>query len=73
LYQGLSPKYPLKRELVDSEKMTFKEFHDAVMRENAMPVEMVRALLTDQKLNKNFETNWRFYYNQMNVESMRKY
>lgn len=73
MYQGLSPKYPLKRELVDSEKMTFKEFHDAVMRENAMPVEMVRALLTDQKLNKNFETNWRFYYNQMNVESMRKY
>lgn len=73
MYQGLSPKYPLKRELVDSEKMTFKEFHDAVMRENAMPVEMVRALLTDQKLNKNFETNWRFYNNQMNVESMKKY
>lgn len=65
--------YALKRELVDSGKMTIKEYHDAVMRENAMPVEMVRALLTDQKLTKNFETNWRFYNNQMNVASMKKY
>jgi len=65
--------YSLKRELVDSGKMTYKEFHDAVMRENAMPVEMVRALLTDQKLSKNFKTNWKFYSNEMNIKSMKKY
>lgn len=65
--------YALKRELVDSGKMTIKEYHDAVMRENTMPVEMVRALLTDQKLTKNFETNWRFYNNEMNTASMKKY
>lgn len=51
----------LKQELVDSGKMTLKEYHDAVLRLNAMPVEMVRAILTDQKLTKDFKTNWRFY------------
>lgn len=53
--------YALKKELVDSGKMSLKEYHDAVLRENNMPVEMVRAILTDQKLNKNFKTSWRFY------------
>jgi hypothetical protein len=31
------------------------------MKENMMPVEMVRALLTNQALSKDFKTNWRFY------------
>ena len=53
--------WDLKTELVDSGKMTYKEFHDAVLRENAMPVEMVRALLTDENLKENFKTNWKFY------------
>lgn len=55
--------WQLKKELVDSGKMTYKEFHDAVLQENAMPVEMVRAILTEQDLSKNFETKWRFYNN----------
>jgi uncharacterized protein (DUF885 family) len=53
--------YELKRELVDSGTMTYKQFHDAVLRENNMPVEMVRALLTDQDLEKDFKTSWKFY------------
>ncbi|WP_242527908.1 DUF885 family protein [Allomuricauda sp. CAU 1633] len=53
--------YALKKELVDSGKMTYKEFHDAVLRENSMPVEMVRAILTDQPLSKNYKTSWKFY------------
>ncbi len=51
----------LKRELVDTGKMTFKEYHDAVMAQNAMPVEMVRALLTNQELTEDFKSRWRFY------------
>ena len=65
--------YALKRELVDNGNMSLKEFHDAVMRENAMPVEMVRAILTEQKLSPEFETNWRFYSPQMNAENMKRY
>jgi uncharacterized protein (DUF885 family) len=53
--------YALKKELVDSGKMTYKQFHDAVLQENAMPVEMVRAILTNQSLPKDFKTSWRFY------------
>ncbi|OJW13309.1 MAG: X-Pro dipeptidyl-peptidase [Mucilaginibacter sp. 44-25] len=51
----------LKQELVDSGKMTFKQFHDAVMKENLIPIEMVRATLTDQQLTPDFTTSWRFY------------
>lgn len=53
--------YALKKELVDTKKMTFKEYHDAVLRENNMPVEMVRAILTNQKVERDFSTTWRFY------------
>lgn len=53
--------YALKKELVDSGKMTYKQYHDAVMRENSLPVEMIRATLTNQNLNKNFRTSWKFY------------
>lgn len=51
----------LKDELVGSGKMTYKEFHDAVLRENNIPVEMVRAILTNQALSRDFKTHWRFY------------
>ena len=53
--------YNLRKEIVSSGKMTIKEFHDAVLHLNAMPVEMIRAILTNQPLNKNFVTTWRFY------------
>ncbi len=53
--------YALKKELVDSGKMTYKQYHDAVMAENSMPVEMVRAILTNQPLKKDFKSNWKFY------------
>ncbi|MEI7575401.1 MAG: DUF885 family protein [Armatimonadota bacterium] len=52
--------WSLRQELVDSGKMKQKEFHDAVFRENSIPIEMTRALLTDQPLTKDFKSNWRF-------------
>jgi hypothetical protein len=51
----------LKHELVDSGKMTYKQFHDAVIKENTMPIEMVRATLINQPLTRDFTTKWRFY------------
>ncbi|MDO3625323.1 DUF885 family protein [Mucilaginibacter sp. BT774] len=51
----------LKKELVDNGKMTYKQFNDAVIKENLIPVEMTRAILTGAPLNKNFNTSWRFY------------
>lgn len=53
--------FSLKNELVDSGKMSYKQFHDAVMKENNMPIEMVRATLTNQPLKRDFKTQWKFY------------
>jgi uncharacterized protein (DUF885 family) len=53
--------YNLQRELVSSKKMTNKQFHDAILKENAIPVELVRSILTKQKLSRDFKSNWRFY------------
>jgi uncharacterized protein (DUF885 family) len=53
--------YSLKKELVDTKKMTYRQYHDAIFRENAMPIEMLRAILTNQHLTKDFKTTWRFY------------
>lgn len=53
--------YSLHHELVDSKKMTNRAFHDRIYQENRMPVEMVRAILTNQKLTRDFRSNWKFY------------
>ena len=53
--------YNLHHDLVDSKKMTDKQFHDAILHEGQIPVEMVRAILTKQKLTKDFKTSWRYY------------
>ncbi len=51
----------LRRELVDTGKMTNRAFHDAVLKENRIPIEMVRASLTNQKLTRDFVSSWKFY------------
>jgi uncharacterized protein (DUF885 family) len=53
--------YALHRELVVSGKMTNRQFHDAVLKENNIPIEMIRAGLTRQSLTKDFRTQWKFY------------
>jgi uncharacterized protein DUF885 len=51
----------LHRELVQSGKMTPREFHDAILRENAIPIELIRASLKKEKLDREFRSKWRFY------------
>jgi len=53
--------YSLHHDLVDSKKMTNKQFHDAILHEGPIPVEMVRAILTDQKLTRDQRPSWRYY------------
>lgn len=53
--------FALKKELVDNGKMSFKDFHDAVIKQNLIPVEMIRATLTNQPLTRDFKTSWHFY------------
>ena len=51
----------LHDEVVQPGKMTERAFHDAVLRENAIPIEMIRADLTGTKLTRDFKSNWKFY------------
>ena len=53
--------YALHKELVGSGKMTNRQFHDAVLKENRIPVEMIRAGLTKQPLTRDYKSTWRFY------------
>lgn len=53
--------YSLHHALVDSGKMTNRQFHDAVLHGGTMPIEMVRARLMNQRLPKTFSSQWRFY------------
>jgi len=48
-------------ELVDSKKMTDREFHDAILHENSMPIELLRADMEGKKLTRDFKTSWKFY------------
>jgi uncharacterized protein (DUF885 family) len=50
----------LHQELVKSGRMTDRAFHDAVLATNSMPVEMVRAVLTNQRLAQDHAPSWRF-------------
>jgi len=50
----------LRRELVDSGRMTDREFHDAILQGGRIPVEMVRARLTGQTITRDYESGWRF-------------
>lgn len=54
----------LQKELVGTGagKMTPRQFHDAILQENMMPIELVRAALTKAKLARDFKPSWRFYF-----------
>jgi len=51
----------LRHEMVDSKKMTEKQFHDTLLHEGPMPIELLRADMTGQKLTRDYQTSWKFY------------
>jgi Bacterial protein of unknown function (DUF885) len=53
--------YSLRKEVVDTGKMTEKQFHDRVLQANMMPIELLRALIKQQDVTPDFKSSWRFY------------
>jgi uncharacterized protein (DUF885 family) len=51
----------LYKELVETQKMTRKQFHDAILKANSMPIEMLRALMTSQPLTREYRAHWKYY------------
>jgi hypothetical protein len=58
--------HALHAQLVNSGKLTNRQFHDAILRLGPMPVEMVRASLTGTKLPKDFRPSWKFFGEDVN-------
>ena len=52
--------YSMRKEMVDSGKMPEKQFHDLIMTQNAMPIEILRAKVTGKPLDKNHKASWKF-------------
>jgi hypothetical protein len=50
----------LHEEMVGSGRMTDRQFHDAILKMNNMPIEMVRARLLGQAPARDFTAAWRF-------------
>jgi len=50
----------LHADLVDSGKMTNRQFHDAIITGGQMPIELVRAHVTKQLLPKDYKTTWKY-------------
>jgi hypothetical protein len=50
----------LHAELVDSGKMSNRQFHDMIITGGRMPVEMVRARLTQTRLPRDYQANWKY-------------
>ena len=50
----------LRKEVVETGKMTDRAFHDAILHEGPIPIEMIRASLTSQPLAKDYKTRWKF-------------
>ncbi len=57
---GALQMYSLHQELVGSAKMTNKQFNDAYLHNGNIPIEMLRAILLNKKLKKNYTTEWKF-------------
>jgi uncharacterized protein (DUF885 family) len=51
----------LRNETVSAGHMSNREYHDAILMQNAIPVEMLRAKLLNLPLSRDFQTNWKFY------------
>ncbi len=50
----------LHQEMVTKGKMSDRDFHDAVLKANQMPIELLRALLENQPLTRDYQAKWRF-------------
>jgi hypothetical protein len=51
----------LHRDLVESGKLNDRDFHDRILKANAIPIDMVRALLAERKLTPDYQPDWKFY------------
>ncbi|WP_158858718.1 DUF885 family protein [Lunatibacter salilacus] len=52
--------YALKQELAEKPGFSEKEFHDTILKNNSIPVEIIRLIFLDENLDKAYTTQWKF-------------
>lgn len=50
----------MHRELVQGGKMSNRQFHDAILQEHSIPIELLRAYMTGQELSAKAKPSWKF-------------
>jgi uncharacterized protein (DUF885 family) len=50
----------MHRELVQGGKMSNRQFHDAILQEHSIPIELLRAYMTGQELAADAKPSWKF-------------
>ncbi len=53
----------LHKELVQSGRITNRQFHDTMLKEGSIPIELIRASLIGQAVMKDLKSEWKFYPN----------
>ncbi len=51
----------LYKELVETGKIKARDFHDAILKENSIPIELIGAKLKNLPLSREFKSTWKFY------------
>lgn len=51
----------LRREVVDTKRMTEKAFHDEILRQGSMPIALLRLALSKEPLTRDMSIDWKFY------------
>lgn len=59
-FLGAMQLYALVKE-AQSKGFCEKEFHDRVLRANQMPIELLRALILEKNLSRDYKSRWKFY------------
>lgn len=60
-FLGAMQLYALREEVLREGVFGEKDFHDRVLEANVMPIELLRALITNEDVDRNYKTKWRFY------------
>lgn len=62
-FLGAMQLYALREEILSRDLLPGgeKQFHDRVLAANVMPIELLRALILDKELSREYTSKWRFY------------
>lgn len=71
-YLGAMQLYALRQEVLSKGVLGEKEFHDKILNANQMPIELLRALILNEDLSRDYKSKWKFYGEKVSPLSLRR-